>query len=81
MAPVRTLAGLLLALVAGLTFSACGGSTGESAPNAETTTETQPVDSSREQAPAVDGQALDGTSVALADFRGKPVLVNVWSSW
>jgi predicted small lipoprotein YifL len=27
------------------------------------------------------GTSLDGETVSLADFRGKPVFVNVWSSW
>lgn len=79
---VRTLVGLLLALAAGLTLAACGSSTDEAAPTTRTSTiETQPADPSREQAPAIEGETLDGTANALADFRGRPVLVNVWSSW
>jgi hypothetical protein len=27
------------------------------------------------------GETLDGERLSLADFRGKPVFVNVWSSW
>jgi ABC-type glycerol-3-phosphate transport system substrate-binding protein len=27
------------------------------------------------------GTTLDGEAVSLEDFRGTPVLVNVWSSW
>ena len=27
------------------------------------------------------GTTLDGDAVSLADFKGKPVFVNVWSSW
>ena len=27
------------------------------------------------------GTTLDGETVSLADFRGTPVFVNVWSSW
>ena len=29
----------------------------------------------------VEGVGLDGEPISLADFRGRPVLVNVWSSW
>jgi cytochrome oxidase Cu insertion factor (SCO1/SenC/PrrC family) len=35
----------------------------------------------REPAPAIEGVSLDGETVSLADFRGRPVLVNIWSSW
>jgi len=31
--------------------------------------------------PPVAGVTLDGKRLALADLRGKPVLINVWSSW
>ena len=27
------------------------------------------------------GESLDGEALSLADFRGKRVLLNVWSSW
>ncbi|HEX8938719.1 MAG TPA: TlpA disulfide reductase family protein [Candidatus Limnocylindrales bacterium] len=32
-------------------------------------------------APPLTGTALDGTSVSLADLRGRPVIVNFWASW
>lgn len=35
----------------------------------------------RELAPAIEGVTIDGERIALADFRGRPVFVNVWSSW
>jgi hypothetical protein len=79
--------GLLLALVA-LVASACGGeqrAQETTAPPAETepATETtaQPRDASRPAAPPIEGETLDGELLSLADFRGRPVLVNVWSSW
>lgn len=32
-------------------------------------------------APAFDVPGLDGQPVRLADFRGRPVVVNVWATW
>jgi len=32
-------------------------------------------------APQCEFRTLEGESVALTDFRGKPVLVNFWSTW
>jgi hypothetical protein len=31
--------------------------------------------------PRIAGTTLDGKRLALGDFRGKPVVINVWSSW
>ncbi len=36
---------------------------------------------SRPKAPAITGVTLEGKKVSLAQFRGRPVLINVWSSW
>ena len=33
------------------------------------------------KAPPIAGVTLDGKRLALADLRGKPVVINVWSSW
>jgi hypothetical protein len=35
----------------------------------------------RPQAPDITGVTLDGKRVALSHFRGRPVFINVWSSW
>jgi hypothetical protein len=32
-------------------------------------------------APDIEGTTLDGERMSLVDFRGRPVFVNVWSSW
>jgi cytochrome c biogenesis protein CcmG/thiol:disulfide interchange protein DsbE len=32
-------------------------------------------------APALTGTTLDGSSFDLANFRGRPVIVNFWASW
>jgi cytochrome oxidase Cu insertion factor (SCO1/SenC/PrrC family) len=79
---VRALAvavALSAVLVAG-----CGGDTAEEAtPTTTSTTSATPPprSSSRPQAPAIEGESLDGERISLADFRGRPVFVNVWSSW
>jgi cytochrome oxidase Cu insertion factor (SCO1/SenC/PrrC family) len=70
----------LLAVVA----SGCGSETAdEAAPpttTTTTTTETTPADGGR-VAPAIEGTTLDGERLSLSDFRGRPVLVNVWAAW
>ena len=30
---------------------------------------------------AITGTGLDGEPISFAEFRGRPLLVNVWSSW
>ena len=34
----------------------------------------------RPKAPLFDGTTLEGKTVSLASFRGRPLFVNVWSS-
>lgn len=42
----------------------------------------EPVSVSREDAPALGGEdPITGEEVELADFRGKPVVINIWASW
>ncbi|MGH2383393.1 MAG: TlpA family protein disulfide reductase [Candidatus Limnocylindria bacterium] len=42
----------------------------------------QPVAVTPEAAPTLLGEdPITGDEVALADFRGKPVVINVWASW
>ena len=36
---------------------------------------------SRPKAPVIAGVTLEGKKVSLVEFRGRPVLINVWSSW
>jgi ABC-type glycerol-3-phosphate transport system substrate-binding protein len=75
----------LLALCA-LAAVGCGGGAAmeEAAPTTTTTTTSEPAppaDANRPPAPAIEGVSLDGESISLADLRGRPVFVNVWSSW
>ncbi len=37
--------------------------------------------SMRASAPAISGQTLDGTNLALSSFVGAPLVVNYWGSW
>lgn len=60
----------LFAVVA-LLASCGGGDSGETA---------VPTTAAR-AAPAIAGRTLSGQSLSLASLRGKPVVVNVWSSW
>ena len=79
--------GLLLALAALIAAGCGGGSPAEEAMPATGTT-TAPAETAppagatdRPKAPAIEGVSLEGARISLADFRGKPVFVNVWSSW
>jgi hypothetical protein len=76
---MRVAAGLAIA-VAVAVLAACGGSSdgGMEPPAAAPAT---PEDAGRQRAPAIMGISLDGEPISLEDFRGEPVLVNVWSSW
>lgn len=38
-------------------------------------------ETARRPAPALAGVTLDGKQLSLAKLRGKPVFINVWSSW
>jgi thiol-disulfide isomerase/thioredoxin len=35
----------------------------------------------RQAAPPVSGESIDGDPLALADYRGIPVVLNFWASW
>ena len=75
---------IVLALCA-LAAVGCGGETAteEARPTtpAETTTTPPAEASSRPPAPVIEGESLDGERISLADYRGRAVVVNVWSSW
>ena len=82
---------LLLSLaLCGLVAAGCGGG-GETEQAGQLPPEPTPVETERTAppddgggrpaAPPIAGTSLDGREVSLADFAGRPVLVNVWSSW
>jgi hypothetical protein len=65
----------VLTLAVALLLAGCGGGDGESA-------QPQPISTSvARAAPDLAGTTLAGETIALGDFRGRPVVVNVWSSW
>ena len=73
---VAVLASLAIATVAG-----CGSENGEVAAPPETATDSTPSTTNREPAPPLSSVTLEDDAIALDDFRGRPVLINVWSSW
>jgi len=75
---VRVPAFAALVFLVAAVGTACGGSTDEAA---TPPTQSAPANSTRTAAAPVAGVSLDGKAIALGDFRGRPVLVNVWSSW
>ena len=70
---------LLTTLV--LLAAGCGSESDEAAPTSTAGDAPSSAASSRPAAPVIDGATLDGELISLADFRGRPVFVNVWSSW
>jgi cytochrome oxidase Cu insertion factor (SCO1/SenC/PrrC family) len=82
-ADVRTLAFVVAATVLAAVAAACGAGRDEDATVATTTVgeAAAPSEPGRSTAPAIEGVSLDGDSISLDDFRGRPVLINVWSSW
>ena len=78
---MRSFAVALLALLAMATVAGCGSETDEAVAPSTTVTESTPPETTRETAPALAGVTLDGDAITLGDLRGRPVLINVWSSW
>ena len=78
---MRAFALALLAFLAMVAVAGCGSETDDAAAPSATVTESTPQGTSRETAPALAGVTLDGDAITLGDFHGRPVLINVWSSW
>ena len=67
---------LALLAAAVLVLAGCG----NAEPSAEREAATTKHGASGDAA-AITGTGLDGEAISLAEFRGRPLLVNVWSSW
>jgi hypothetical protein len=76
---MRIAVALLVALIA----VGCGSSDEQTTSTQPTTTSTDPLPSTppRVAAPPLSGESLAGEPIMLGDLRGRPVLINVWSSW
>ncbi len=74
---------VLLAALCAVLAAGCGSDSDEAAAPTSSVAEStpSPATSNRAAAPAIEGTTLEGDRVSLADFRGRPVFVNVWSSW
>ena len=66
---------LALAVVAAVLLAGCGAST----PQESQQQPSEPATTG--SGPRIAGTGLDGKRFDVADLRGKPVFVNVWSSW
>jgi len=68
----------IVVVLVGLVAAACGsGSISSCGPEPAGITQAEPG----QAAPALLGTTLDGKPFDLADYRGKPVIVNFWASW
>jgi cytochrome oxidase Cu insertion factor (SCO1/SenC/PrrC family) len=76
---VRALA--VIAALFALLVAGCGSESGDEATPTTTTTTESARSEGGPMAPAIEGTTLDGERLSLADFRGRPVLVNVWAAW
>lgn len=79
----------VLLLLAALALVGCGANNPEiaapenqstAAAEAGTQTETRST-APAASGPEISGTSLDGEALSVADFRGTPLFVNVWSSW
>ena len=73
----------VVALLALMVAAGCGSAEDEAAlaEPTRTVTERPASASTREAAPPLSGVTLDGKAIALGAFRGRPLMINVWSSW
>jgi hypothetical protein len=72
---------LVLAVLCALIAAGCGSEKADEAAPPPTETTTAADRAKRPAAPAIEGESLDGERISLADYRGRAVFVNAWSSW
>jgi hypothetical protein len=78
---MRTVTAAVVFLVAASVMAGCGGSSDTAAVETTTPIESLPPSPTRPAAPQLAGVSLKGDAISLDNFRGQPVLINVWSSW
>jgi cytochrome c biogenesis protein CcmG, thiol:disulfide interchange protein DsbE len=73
----------LLTLVVAVTGCAVSEQTGGAGQTSPAPTSSGPTGEARagDPAPPLAGTTLDGATVDLASFRGRPIIVNFWASW
>jgi len=77
---------LALSAVAAVLLVGCGGSQPEASQPETTQSEPGATSTSAPSEPAgnvpeIAGTALDGKALDVTEYRGRPLFVNVWSSW
>lgn len=81
----RTLAAAAVVAAGALVLTACGEDATSSGGNTQFVSGTGQLTvvkaSERLAAPDISGETTDGEQLALADYRGKVVVLNVWGSW
>ncbi|WP_181785745.1 TlpA family protein disulfide reductase [Streptomyces phytophilus] len=81
----RTLAAAAAAVAGALALTACGEDATSSGGNTQFVSGTGQLTvvkaSERLAAPDISGETTDGEQLALSDYRGKVVVLNVWGSW
>lgn len=70
----KTVAGVMAALAAGAVISVV-------VVAATSGTDRQAVPTDGPRAPAIAFELFDGSPATLADYRGRPLVVNFWASW
>ena len=78
---MRSFAVALLALLAMAAVAGCGSGSDEAVAPSATVTDSPTPEATRETAHVLSGVTLYGDAITLGGFRGRPVLINVWSSW
>ena len=76
---VACAAGTVAILLTGCSTSGRG--TGDQGYVSGNGTVTTIAEADREPAPEVSGTSLDGQPLAIADYPGQPIVLNVWGSW
>lgn len=70
-----------LLIIFAIVAAACTASVADDTPASSTSVSTLVEAPSGDPAPDITLQFFDGTTGRLADFQGKPVVLNFWASW